>query len=146
MHTWRMLPGAALLGTALWLLLATTADAQQKVTILVFKDGFTLKGKIKRGTSYISDPATGATITIPTPGGFYTLDDDIRNVAFSPGQVNDAVQREITIDPKADRYTKTIPRVAGIGLPKQWQIEETPTWDEKWERVLKMRTGAGLQL
>src|SRR5262245_41633966 len=46
---------------------------------LIFHDGFSLEGKLKRGTTFITDPS-GASFTIPAPGAFFTVDDGARSI------------------------------------------------------------------
>src|SRR5205823_3442698 len=57
--------------------------------IFLFKDGFVVKGKLKRETSLIFDSVSGQSFRIPN--GFYFVDDGARVTIFSPKEVFDTI-------------------------------------------------------
>ena len=61
--------------------LLVQAQSGVKRSLIIFKDGFTIEGRIKRPMTWITDKG-GASFSIPVAGGFYSVDDDVRNVIF----------------------------------------------------------------
>src|SRR5262245_10288352 len=68
---------------------AHSQGTRSKPSLIVFKDGFTLHGRIERPTTWFTDPASKQSFTIPAPGGYYTVEDGARTIAFSPNHVHD---------------------------------------------------------
>ena len=107
--------------------------------VLIFKDGFTLQGTIKRSSQPLIDPS-GAHFIVPTEGGFYTITDGVRTTFFSPGRL----QQPILDDPggvsKPLSFVGPAPRVVGVPLPTPWTVEKVEPW-EKWKRKILLNAG-----
>ncbi|MER3414705.1 MAG: hypothetical protein C4297_00625 [Gemmataceae bacterium] len=56
---------------------------------VVLKDGTVLSGRIEREGTVVRDPASGQELWMPKIGGFYSIDDGVRRVAFSQRNVVD---------------------------------------------------------
>jgi pimeloyl-ACP methyl ester carboxylesterase len=108
--------------------------------LLVFKDGFVIQGTTKRGSQPLVDPS-GKSFAVPTPGGFYTIDDGVRNIIFSPGQLQDVIRDDQTRSVKPIAFTGPTPRVIGDLLPAPWTIDTVEPWD-KWARTIRLATAA----
>ena len=113
-----------------------------KKQIIVFKDGFIVRGKITRPNTLLHDDKTGHSLSIPVPGGFFYVDDDVRTIAFSPAQTHQVVDDESRNDLVPLRVGAGYTRPDGV-LPSRWTIESTSPVDEKLERMLDMNTSAG---
>src|SRR2546425_5807451 len=70
---WVVLP---LLGALL--ILATFT--QGRADVVIFKDGFTLQGKIKREMTNFVDPGSGQQLSMAKLNGFFMIDDEARRV------------------------------------------------------------------
>src|SRR5437870_10611886 len=64
--------------------------------LVIFNDGFTLKGKIKRETTNFIDPASGVQMKVPKLNGFFMVDDEARRIVFSVRQVQEVPDQEST--------------------------------------------------
>jgi pimeloyl-ACP methyl ester carboxylesterase len=134
---WRLL---AVAFAALLFLLATGPG--QAVQVL-FKDGFLIRGRITQPTQIIVDRASGKAFPVPVGGAAYTIDDDVRRILFSPGQVFDVLQ-----DPPASASPIVLKLFAGAKrgdpLPAGAAIEEIGPWNnQRWERTLVFATQRG---
>jgi len=109
--------------------------------LLVFKDGFVLQGTIKRGSQPLVDPS-GAHFVVPTEGGFYTIDDGVRNVFISPGHIQDVIRDDHNRSFKPISLIGSTPRTVGMPLPSPWTIETAELW-EKWTRHVVLDTVKG---
>lgn len=119
------------------LLMVCTLSPAGDAALLVFHDGFSLEGRVKRGTTYITDP-NGASFTIPAPGAFYTIEDGARSIIFSPQQVHDVIKEDAQKKAELVKYAYGTVGSAGNALPGKWEIEEFPPFNSKWERILHM--------
>ena len=128
-------------GSGLLMVCALVAPQQEaSADDLLFKDGFLIKGRMKYESTSFSDSSSGAVITIPALGKPYWLDDGVRMVYFSPGQLQDAIKVEDK-EAKADwvKFEKTKPGGSGrYKLPLMWQISKVDDWDEHWQRKLTL--------
>src|SRR5262245_27591649 len=133
-----------LLSVSLFLLLPAAAAAQPIEATVIFKDGFTIKGKLIQQKDFVIDPS-GASIVIPKDGSPLYLDDDIRMIHFSVSQVQDAIpttkgetRRDlITIHKQDPIRTRT-----SVLLPG-WYLEKYSDWNDKWESTLTVKTPTG---
>src|SRR5438477_12138838 len=57
--------------------------------LVIFKDGFTLQGKIKRESTNFVDSASGVQMKVPKLNGFFMVDDEARRIVFSVRQVQE---------------------------------------------------------
>ncbi|MFO0866366.1 MAG: hypothetical protein U0744_17265 [Gemmataceae bacterium] len=120
------------------------ASGQSREAVLVFKDGFVLKGKAVQQKDFIVDPATGTSFTIPKSGSFLHFDDGPRRIFFSPAQVREVIPL------KPGELTKdqlVISRVSGGGrvtaLMPSWTFEAISDWDDSLQRVFRVTTETG---
>src|SRR5690348_16965757 len=74
-----------------WCLLAAlpaVATAQGgREAVVMFKDGFHVRGVVAEKRDFIVDPASGQSFQIPAANGFVYIDDGARRIHFSPNQV-----------------------------------------------------------
>ena len=54
---------------------------------ILFKDGFTIHGRIVQQKQREVDPSSGIAIYIHSPNGFTFIDDEVRRIYFPPGQI-----------------------------------------------------------
>ncbi|MFO0965846.1 MAG: hypothetical protein U0793_09725 [Gemmataceae bacterium] len=117
-------------------LFPAAAGAQPKEGLILFKDGFSLQGKVVEMRDLIIDPATGASFPVPAGGLCLYLDDGVRRVFFAPTQLDRVVPRK---DKELiDRMVLGLPRWKGVKpfLPG-WSLEEVGEWNSKWQRSLR---------
>src|SRR5437870_1009377 len=97
------------------LVLAQVGKGPKDKALVIFKDGFYVSGRVTQPKSFITDPESGASFTIPLAGGFFYVEDGVRRVHFSPRQVLEVLEE----DPKRDRNLMTL-----VGLPA-WSVRDT---------------------
>jgi pimeloyl-ACP methyl ester carboxylesterase len=121
-------------GFGLAILLSLAGAEKARPAIVIFKDGFYIQGKVKQPRDYIVDPS-GANFTVPMAGGYYYVDDGVRRVIFSPGQVH-----EVLDDPKGAKTPMQLRRtgtsLVGDSILPGWELEHVGNFDSKWERVV----------
>jgi pimeloyl-ACP methyl ester carboxylesterase len=112
-----------------------------RADVVIFKDGYTLQGKIKRETTYFVDPASNVQMNVPKLNGFFMVDDEARRIYFSQRQIQDVPDRE---PPRAAdiRLQSPIVRRPFLKVPP-WQIVAVTDWDKKWNRVLTINAPGG---
>lgn len=138
---------------ARWLALAaflipSTAEAQLATGAdgyIIFKDGFSIHGKVIQQKQFEIDPASGTAYVIPSPTGFTFIDDDVRRVYFPPGQIAETVR----LKPGELQKDQILLTRNPIGLKKpvllpKWRFETLPPFDKWWEREVKVSTVTGL--
>ncbi len=123
---------------AVALYFTSSASAQsRKEAVIVFKDGFFLTGVVKEERTFITDPASGQSITIPLSGGLVNLDDRVRRTYFIPGQLQEVLEKK-----EVNRDLINLTRYPNTARPDQilpgWQITDFPAFDVKWERSLNV--------
>jgi pimeloyl-ACP methyl ester carboxylesterase len=131
---------ACLAGLALAATAALAGTGPRLPVVVVFKDGFTVQGTVKQGTDTIVDPATKQVIPVTKAGAFFTLDDGPRRIILSPAQILDLDPKDVNRGVEPVKFARTTRLGGGLSLDKVWQIEETEPWDDKWERVIKLKT------
>jgi pimeloyl-ACP methyl ester carboxylesterase len=119
-----------------WAALGGRADGQQ---LFVFKDGFSIEGRVKEAKTYIVDPATGASFSVPANKPHW-IDDGVRNIYFSPFQLQDAIP---DMPKKADQLKFNLGTPGQrFDMPYQWEIDSPVGWNEgwndKWERTVTL--------
>ncbi len=128
---------AVSMSLALAALCPTTAQAQKKEALIVFKDGFFISGRVVEKRELFFDPASGAAVSIPKSGGLITLDDYVRRIYFIPGQLQEVLEQK---NP-ANKDLMEFRRPSGNFAPKfifpDWTLESHTPWNNKWERNLK---------
>src|SRR5947209_5206615 len=119
---------------------------EPKDAVVIFKDGFFLKGKAIQKKDFIVDPHSGASIVIPAGGEYLYVDDGVRRINFSLAQVQDVleVQAETLKDQSRLWFTRgQLPRRVTKTIPPGWQFETVGPWNDTWERTVKVSTSAG---
>jgi predicted esterase len=111
--------------------------------LVIFKDGYTLHGKVKRQTTGFLDPASGTAMQVPKLSGFFMVDDDARRVVFSFRQVEDVDEKNLNADNDIVRLNRRISRLDNFHLPALATLAGVTPWDDKWERVFKLNTPTG---
>jgi pimeloyl-ACP methyl ester carboxylesterase len=121
--------------------------AQQKGprdAVVIFKDGFYVKGKAVQKKDFITDPYSGATIVIPAGGEYLYVDDEVRRINFSMAQVQDVFDIEPEILKNVLRFKwRDPPRVAAKPVPPGWYFETVDPWNNRAERSIRVRTAKG---
>jgi pimeloyl-ACP methyl ester carboxylesterase len=127
---------------ALWPALAGAQVVRE--ALIVFKDGFSVKGKPVQKRDFITDPVTGQSFVIPKDGSFLHLDDGVRRIFFSPFQVQEVVpskQGETRKD--LIQILRQQPSVRKNVILSNWVFEKATDWNDKWERTFTINTGRG---
>lgn len=132
-----MLQLRPVLAAVLLTLLPVAASAQQRPeAIVVFKDGFHLRGRVMEKSDVIFDSASGQSFRVPSAGGFIYLDDHARRLHFSTTQI----QEVLKINPSEIKETivlkRSPPTSAGNSILPSWQFEKIDPWNSSWERVV----------
>jgi hypothetical protein len=121
----------------------TVLWAQGKDAVVIFKDGFSVKGKVVEKRDFITDPYTGASFTVPDSNAFLYVDDLVRRIHFSPAQVQDVLELKPEQLKEEMRLQKGFKTRRGEPMMTGYQIESVSDWNEKWERVVKVNTPGG---
>jgi predicted esterase len=104
--------------------------------IIITKDGFTIKGTVKREGEMISDPG-GAAIPSAKPGGFFWIDDGPRRVAISHKQIQDISTADKEQESKTAKFENRFLRLDRFRLPPGY-ITQIGRWSPKWDRTIKL--------
>ena len=115
-------------------LIARAQKASPREAVIIYKDGFVLRGKLNEKVgNIITDSASGRSFAIPS--GEFAIDDHVRNINFSPGQV----QKVIEIKPGESKPQTVFYRYKFIRQPlfihPTWEFE-FGSWSEKGERTV----------
>ncbi len=133
----RHMVGTVVIGAILGSLLSA---GEARAAIIVFKDGFSVRGKITRQKDFVVDPATGASFTIPLAGGFYYVDDGVRRIHFSPNQINP--NGIIDEEPNKNKNLMVLKKqgtsVIGDSILPGWEFESMSDWNARWERTIRV--------
>ncbi len=116
--------------------------SSSQADLVIFKDGYTLQGKIKRETTHFIDPASGVQMPVPKLNGFFMVDDEARKIVFSPRQVQEVPDKDSTREAESIRLKSPIVRRSSFKVPP-WQVVAVTDWDNKWDRVLTINTPDG---
>src|ERR1043166_9013268 len=133
------------LGLALFPVFAgAQGKTSPKDAMVVFKDGFYVKGKINRQSDFFTDPFSGASLTIPK-GEIY-VDDWVRRINFSPAQLLEVI--ELPPDQVKQNVAVLMPGPTRKGEgPLPGSIFEFPKdgwgWSDKWDRVIRVTPPPG---
>lgn len=111
---------------------------------IIFKDGFTIHGKVIQDKKFEIDPGSGMVYVIPTPQGFTFIDDEVRRIFFPPGQIADTVRLKPGDLTKDQILLKRnpVPQTKPLLMPA-WKFETLPPFDKLWEREVRVSTGGG---
>lgn len=124
------------LGAALSVLL-NLSPAQ--AYLIIFKDGHVIRGKIRQAREYIVDRISGRAFSVPMTGMPYSIETPTSFITFSPSEIHDIVEEQPTPTPQW-MYMELYGRKGGTSMPKEWWIDETGAWDERWERNVRLAT------
>src|SRR5438309_1608340 len=128
MHQRHTLLGTAAL--ALTALLLSTLVQPAEGHVFVFKDGFTVHGRVKQEHMTQSADGFAWQAAVGTPW----IEDGVRNIYFAPWQLQEIVEQPVK---KTDlKFTHGAPR-KGAPLPLRWEIDSVGPW-EQWERTVQM--------
>ena len=129
MISFRWLLAVLLLGC--WpLAAAAQKTAVPSEAIVIYKDRFTLKGRVNEKVSrVIFDPASGRSFSLPS--GEFFIDDRVRNVLFSSNQIQKVVELKAgqikpqTVIVRIKSYSQT------LDVNPTWEIENLSEWTKK---------------
>jgi pimeloyl-ACP methyl ester carboxylesterase len=130
----------AVTGVATGTILALGGLSVSQAHLLIFKDGFVIRGTTKRASEPLVDPRSGQRFVIPAENGFFTVDDGVRNVFFTPGQLQDVMQEDGRATPL--RLVRTPPSPSRTQVPSPWTVESVEPW-ERWTRHIRLDTARG---
>jgi hypothetical protein len=116
--------------------LADTADAGG----IIFKDGFVLKGRVRREGDTVFDPISGQQIQVGK--GFFILDDNVRRVIFSLKQVQDVIDNDVETT-EMMMLTRPFARLFNGELKYIDDLIEVKPFDDNWDRDIKVVTQIG---
>ena len=112
-----------------------TGKGPKDRALVIFKDGYFISGRVTQPKSFITDPESGASFTIPLEGGFFYVEDGVRRIHFSPRQVLEVLPE----DPKRDKNLLVLGKTGFTPrdtLPPGWQVESASNWDHNWDRTI----------
>ena len=116
----------------------------QKEALIVFKDAFSVKGRLIQKLSALHDPATGASFAIPARGAPVYLDDDVRRIFFSPSHVQEAIaSKEGETRRDLMQLVKQKPSGRSKIILPGWVFEKVGEWNDDWQRNIKVNTQRG---
>jgi pimeloyl-ACP methyl ester carboxylesterase len=134
MMTWHFRLSLLIMGLGLIPLIAEAQRPVQPEVVLIYKDGFTIKGRVHEKANVITDSASGRSIPIFT--GQFFIDDHVRNILFS----RDQVQSITKIKPVPPRMMVRFDKyVQAQGFSPKWEFEGFGEWNEKGERTASWR-------
>ncbi len=121
---------------------ASSQGLKRRDAIVVYKDGFSVKGSVKEDVAkLIFDPETGRAFTIPS--GNFHIDDDVRTIRFSPGNVA-SVRQLLASEVVESRPIVRIPSInQTTPLRPTWTLDGISEWTDKGERTVSFSTPEG---
>lgn len=128
---------AAILPLFVLALVVLTLASQASATIIVFKDGFFIRGNVKQPRDLEPLPGGGA-IVMPLAGSHYYIEDPVRRTLFSPRQV--APNGLIKEEPNKGlmRLKKLGTSLIGDHILPGWEFTSISDWDNRWERKIRV--------
>src|SRR5713226_5147172 len=103
--------------------------------LVIFKDGFTLQGRVRQETTTIFE----GDAVLSMPKGFFFVDDEVRRIYFSPKQALDPEDKDPNRGADAIVLKSAFYRSTSFRLPAGQYAGFTP-WDEKWNRVMTIES------
>jgi predicted esterase len=117
----------------LGVLVLTLWPAPAGAVIVLFKDGFTIQGRITHPAGHEVDPITQGVITLPDANGLYRIDDDVRHIYFTPQHVANIMRDPVKTNPieslRLTAWTHDRP-----SMPANWRYVGDVTPDSDWSR------------
>ncbi len=111
--------------------------------VVIFKDGFYVKGRITQPNDFIIDPIGGASVVIPSAKGFLHVDDRVRRIVFDPSFTQDVLETKPGDIAELMVLKRTTAPVSRDMILPTWEVSKIPDWDEKWERVVQFTSPRG---
>jgi pimeloyl-ACP methyl ester carboxylesterase len=131
-------------GTTLtWLEPTSAQEKNYKPVLVIFKDGFTIKGRVREPKEFFVDPASGVSVPLANANALLYVDDGARRIIFSPHPSQ--VQDVLAIDHEKDlvKLTKRGVLAKGFSLLPGWEFEGYTDWSSRWERTAHVNTSRG---
>lgn len=107
--------------------------------LIIFKDGFVIRGSIRQEREIIVDNVSGRSFSVPVAGTPYSIETGTNIIMFSPGQIHDIINEEGQSTPSW-MYMSKYGRQGGTSMPSEWWIDEVGKWNERWERNIRVGT------
>jgi pimeloyl-ACP methyl ester carboxylesterase len=105
-----------------------------RADLMLFKDGFVLKGRVKYESTLLEHG-----ISIPATGKPYWLEDGVRVVFFAPGQLQDGIPvNEKELKAEWVRFDLVKPGGVKSPLPRAWEVKDVSPWDDRWQRTVSL--------
>jgi predicted esterase len=118
--------------------LLTTAAA--RADLIIFKDGFTLHGRLTQGTTFTVDALTGVSVRHTKPGAFFCIEDDVRSIVFCPSHVKDVSKKDVNKGLVPIAYRRPAMPGRTVAIDPAWEIESVTDWDRYGERAITLKT------
>jgi pimeloyl-ACP methyl ester carboxylesterase len=125
-----------LLTVLILLALPIAVSAQpRRDAIVIFKDGFDIKGKVEESVrDWIWDKDSGR--SFPVFSGSFFINDEVRSIQFSPHQVTKVYQPKEG-EVKKPMEVKRVDRYfQDLAILKEFQFEHFEKWGDKGERTV----------
>jgi acetyl esterase/lipase len=135
-----LIPRAAIVLSLLGLIASTSAGH-----ILIFKDGYTIHGRIREPGEYISDPASGKPVFMTK--GIFLIDADSRLISFSHHQVppEGVIDKDLISEAETIKLEHKLTRT-GPAMYPILGVYGAGEWGADWGRTIKMRVNFGQQI
>ncbi|MBV9123869.1 MAG: hypothetical protein JO112_10970, partial [Planctomycetes bacterium] len=114
---------------ALVFLAAAGADGD----VIIFKDGFSLQGKITQENEPYKDPLSDNVVVLQK--GFIMLDDVARRISFSHTELGSVNKNDPSNNLEIVKQDFRLGRQFAAQLPGILEMDEATPWDAKWERL-----------
>ncbi len=130
-------PWAVVLAT----LLAGPGEEKVLGDLVIFKDGFVVRGRVKEPRKLEIDGG----VPIVIPSGFMYVDDGARRVIFVPAssQLIDAVKQDPSLDKDLVKILRPPSRIQIKRMPSWWQVDSMGSFDDAWIRPVTLKTKSG---
>jgi hypothetical protein len=103
--------------------------------LVIFKDGFTLHGRVRQETTTVFE----GDVVMSMPKGFFFVDDEVRRIYFSPKQALEPDDKDPNRNADLMVLKSAFYRATNFRVPAGQYAGFTP-WDEKWNRVLTIES------
>src|SRR5262249_49477403 len=124
-------------------LLGTLGWSMVYADIIIMKDGYTLRGTLKRDTTVIIDPESKQPVAMPKETGFFRIDDGARKISFSHLLVQEVSEADRAQQREVEQFQNRFTRLDNFRVPSGLFAGFT-SWNAKWDRTVKLRTGEGM--
>jgi poly(3-hydroxybutyrate) depolymerase len=139
-----MKPTFGLWGLVLFVCPALTLAQSGKPAVVIFKDGFHVKGNVIQEKEIIIDPITGVGISIAALGKPMYMDDGARRILFPIPQVQEVLELKPEQIKEQVKIFLKVPTPGGGPLLPGWEFESISDWDPgTCGRTFKVKTPTG---